>query len=150
MEECFHCRIIDGVHCCCEIRGSAVGFDVVDVRGVELEFTRCRDTQGELACVVATRARWRVDSEDSDSLEGRGDADEDTEVKEKSRDAWEGEGEIGKDSGAGEPVLEGVGIDEVDEGGDRVGVGDSTENAGADSEDLTEDTSVGGRDEGRP
>ena len=35
------------------------------------EFTRCRGTVGGLATVVATRARWRVDSDSSASEFGK-------------------------------------------------------------------------------
>jgi hypothetical protein len=53
---------------------------------VGCEFTRCRDIEGGGASMVATRARWRVDS-NSNSSENRSEPD---------KDVWERLGEGGK------------------------------------------------------
>jgi len=49
--------------------------------------TRCRDTEGGVASVVATRARWRVDSDSTTSNSKLNDP--------VDKDVWEGAGEMG-------------------------------------------------------
>jgi len=50
-------------------------------------FTRCRDTEGGVASVVATRARWRVDSDSTTSNSKSKELDE--------REVLDGAGEMG-------------------------------------------------------
>ena len=66
------------------------------------ETTRCRDTEGK--SVVATRARWRVESNSNSSKMLDGGSDE-----------CDGAGEMGKETGGGTRIGKAVVECEVDE-----------------------------------
>ena len=87
-------------------RGRGIGRERETEVETKVEATRCRDIAGgcEAAGMVATRARWRVGSclvsnsgGSCDLNWGRVDV---VGTGEKSRDVWEGAGDMGYDDGA--------------------------------------------------
>lgn len=77
-------------------------------KGEEFKSTRCRDNEGD-ASMVATRARWRVDSVSDSGDEGNVDVEEmksrsddenmcESGERSNSNEEWDGAGERGKDN----------------------------------------------------